>query len=92
MLNLQDLGSLENKVIAPMNDNMDEISYLDVKELYEIAYQVLPADGQETIQFNNLLKKAEMLDLAYRAQLSIKSTMRYAHIPENGSASHAIAA
>ena len=56
------------------NDNYGEISFLDVKELYDAAYDVKALCLK---RFEALMAKAEELDAAYRAQLSWLQSQKY---------------
>ena len=57
----------------PYNDNQQEISLFDVKELYDAAYDPkLRAQGRFE-EFHRLLAEAEALDDAYRMQEGLKA-------------------
>lgn len=56
------------------NDNYGEISFLDVKELYDAAYDVKSTCFK---RFEALMARAEELDAAYRAQLSWLQSQKY---------------
>ena len=58
-------------------DNGQEISLFDVKELYDAAYDEKAKARVNLKKFKTLIEKAEMLDLAYRAQLHLMSATRY---------------
>ena len=51
------------------NDNSAEISFVDVKELYDAAYAEKAKARVNLKKFRKLIEKAEMMDQAYRAQL-----------------------
>ncbi len=55
------------------NDNKDEISYFDVKELYEAAYAEKAKTRVSLKRFKALMNKARQLDNAYRVQLGLIS-------------------
>lgn len=59
------------------NDNNAEISFFDVKELYEAAYAEKAQARVSLKRFKALLSKAEQLDEAYRAQLGLAQATRY---------------
>lgn len=77
MYDVAKAGAKKARRIIAHNDNMAEISFFDVKELYEIAYAEKSADGTPSPRFNLLLKRAEKMDTAYRAQLALQTTIRY---------------
>lgn len=77
MIAIKRFDSQNTETITAHNDNMAEISFFDVKELYEIAYAEKSPDGTSSPRFDLLLKRAEKMDAAYRAQLNLKTTMRY---------------
>ncbi|HPF79028.1 MAG TPA: hypothetical protein PLF01_07010 [Alphaproteobacteria bacterium] len=77
MIAIKRFDSQTTETIIAHNDNMAEISFFDVKELYEIAYAEKSADGTPSPRFNLLLKRAEKMDTAYRAQLALQTTIRY---------------
>ncbi len=54
-----------------------DISYVDVKTLYDAAYAELDKIGGHILTFQALLSKAETLDHAYRTQLAHYSQYRY---------------
>jgi hypothetical protein len=56
---------------------IDEISWLDVKELYDAAYAE-KAEARGAIgRFRSLLAQAEGLDALYRSQLAAHSTQSW---------------
>lgn len=59
------------------NDNDAEITYFDVKELYEAAYAAKDKTEGDLGMFQALLSKAERLDQAYRAQLAVAQPFSY---------------
>lgn len=75
MLNLRKLGAQTAKTITPANDSIREISYLDVKDLYDSAYAQI--SNQSTNIFQTALNRADMLGKAYLAQLDFNEKNRY---------------
>ena len=65
------LKKLEN------NDNAQEISIFDVKELYDAAYTEKAKAKANLKRFKRLINKAEQMDVAYRAQLGLFQATRY---------------
>lgn len=59
------------------NDNLDEISLFDVKELYDAAYEEKAKARVNLKRFKALMAKAAQLDEAYRAQLSVDQAEKY---------------
>lgn len=59
------------------NDSSGEISFVDVKELYDAAYAEKAKAKVNLKRFKVLIIEAEALDLAYRAQLTDKTAFRY---------------
>jgi hypothetical protein len=59
------------------NDNQDEISFVDVKELYDAAYAEKAKAKVNLKRFKSLIAKAERMDVAYRAQLGLFQATRY---------------
>ena len=53
------------------NDNYQEISFFDVKELYDAAYDEKAKARVNLKKFKALIQKAEKLDAIYRAQLEM---------------------
>lgn len=76
MWNLIQAGS-SDQAIKPKNDNKREISFFDVKELYEKAYAYKAENMDDNARFNVLMARAQRLDKAYRVQLALKQTTRY---------------
>ncbi len=60
------------------NDNSQEISLFDVKELYDAAYDEKAKARVNLTKFKLLIKQAEKLDAAYRFQLAQSSIVRKA--------------
>jgi len=69
---------LEN--LQAHNDNIAEISFFDVKELYEAAYAAKEKTEGDLGMFQALLSEAERLDQAYRAQLAMAQPFNYTHM------------
>lgn len=59
------------------NDNLDEISFVDVKELYDAAFAEKAKARVNLKRFKTLMAKAEEMDAAYRAQLGLFQATRY---------------
>jgi hypothetical protein len=59
------------------NDNQGEISLFDVKELYDAAFAEKAKARVSLKRFKALMVKAEQMDAAYRAQLSLFQATRY---------------
>lgn len=59
------------------NDNQEEISFFDVKELYDAAMAEKEKHPISFGRYDVLLAKAEVLDEAYRAQLGLMTATRY---------------
>lgn len=59
------------------NDNGLEISFVDVKELYDAAYAEKAKARVNLKKFKKLMEKAAQLDLAYRAQLVASKPFHY---------------
>jgi hypothetical protein len=77
MWNLQLAGGTTDKNIAPENDNNGEISFFDVKDLYEKAYAFKVNNSADASEFSLLMARARQMDEAYRAQLTQKQVIRY---------------
>ena len=77
MWNLQQAGSMTDRNMAPKNDNHGEISFFDVKDLYEKAYAFQVNNSADISEFSLLMARARKMDEAYRAQLAQKQTMRH---------------
>jgi hypothetical protein len=61
-------------LIAPAGTqaNENDISFFDVKELYDAAYAEKAAARTSLSRFKALMAQAEALDTAYRAQLAAR--------------------
>jgi len=59
------------------NDNGQEISLFDVKELYDAAYDEKAKARVNLKKFKKLMEKATQLDEAYRAQLTTAQPFQY---------------
>ena len=60
------------------NDNSGEISYFDVKELYDAAFAEKNKARVNLKKFKTLMTQAEKMDAAYRVQLGLgQSTQDY---------------
>ena len=59
------------------NDNEGEISFVDVKQLYDDAYAEKAKARVNLKKFRTLMKKAIQLDTAYRVQLGLIEQARY---------------
>jgi len=59
------------------NDNQGDISFIDVKELYDTAYAEKAKARVNIKRFQVLIAKAEQLDEAYRIQLGLAVQARY---------------
>ena len=77
MLGIKKTGSKAIKVLKPKNDNNDEISLFDVKELYDAAYAEKEKARVNLKKFTALLNKAEKLDAIYRSQLLTAKPFQY---------------
>lgn len=77
MWNLIQAGSKTNKSIKPLNDNQSEISFFDVKDLYERAYAYKAENATDVARFHLLMAKAQKMDNAYRNQLELKQSVRF---------------
>ena len=64
------------KMIAK-NDNNTEISFMDVKELYDAAFAEKAKARVNIKRFKTLMAKAEQMDVAYRVQLGLLQATRY---------------
>lgn len=65
------------KKLASNNDNGQEISLFDVKELYDAAYEEKAKARVNLKKFKKLMEKATLLDEAYRAQLVTAQPFQY---------------
>lgn len=59
------------------NDNRGDISLLDVKELYDAAYEEKAKARVNLKRFKSLMNKAVQLDEAYRVQLKLSQRLKY---------------
>ncbi|MEM6812589.1 MAG: hypothetical protein AAF549_09015 [Pseudomonadota bacterium] len=59
------------------NDNQAEISFLEVKELYDAAFAEKAKARVNLKKFRSLIQKAEKLDALYRQQLALTNAARY---------------
>lgn len=59
------------------NDNQGDISFVDVKELYDTAYAEKAKARVNIKRFKALISRAEQLDDAYRVQLGLVVQARY---------------
>lgn len=62
----------------PKNDNHQQITYFDVKELYDAAYAEGAKERLDLTRFRELLVQAESMDHAYRVQLGLVHPFEYA--------------
>lgn len=62
------------------NDNQGDISFVDVKELYDEAYAEKAKARVNLKRFKALMQKAVQLDEAYRAQLGLAQQARYGEV------------
>lgn len=62
------------------NDNQGDISFVDVKELYDAAYAEKAKARVNLKRFKVLLSKATQLDEAYRVQLGLMQQARYGEV------------
>ena len=70
--NLSPLCFSAKKDEALTEARLDSISFLDVKELYEHAYEALQTNG-ECYKAKEIMAQAVKLDMLYRIQLSRSS-------------------
>jgi hypothetical protein len=68
-------GRILNKLAR--NDNRGEISFLDMKELYDAAYAEKTQARVNLKKYRSLMSKAEILDVQYRQQLALTKAARY---------------
>ncbi len=59
------------------NDNHGDISFVDVKELYDAAYDEKAKARVNLKRFKSLMSRAVQLDKAYRVQLGLIQSKRY---------------
>ena len=62
------------------NDNSKEISFFDVKEVYDAAYVEKERARVNLRRFATLLNKAEAMEAAYRAQLTKKRPYAFGRV------------
>lgn len=60
------------------NANDGEISFFDVKELYDAAYAEKAKDRVDLKKFQSLMSRAMRLDQAYRLQLATDKIVKHA--------------
>lgn len=77
MFGLKRLGKKTIKVLRAKNDNHAEISFFDVKEVYEAAYAEKEKARVNIKRFKQLMAKATLMDMAYRAQLTNARAYKY---------------
>ena len=75
MWGLREIGKRAIKVLNAKND--DEVSFVDVKALYDEAYEEKARAKVNLKRFKVLLAKAQKLDEIYRAQLAQQKTFKY---------------
>tara|TARA_B100000949_G_C14170447_1_gene403039 strand:- start:349 stop:594 length:246 start_codon:yes stop_codon:yes gene_type:complete len=71
---------IEDKKVKPLkakNDNVSEISFFDVKELYDAAYAEKAKTSVNLHKFNVLMAQAVAMDEAYREQLKTIKPFKY---------------
>ncbi len=71
MLKLNMIGRKAVKILTPNNDNQKEISFFDVKELYDAAFAEKDRIGGNLKRFARLLAQAQALEARYRAQSAL---------------------
>jgi hypothetical protein len=64
-------------LVTPAQANENEISFFDVKELYDAAFAEKDKARANIKRYNALMTQAEALDAAYRAQLTAKRSEQY---------------
>ena len=77
MFGLKKLGNQKIKIMTAKNDNNAEISFFDVKEMYDAAYAEKEKGRVNMKRFQKLMAHATLLDMAYRAQLSKQKSFKY---------------
>lgn len=77
MFGLKRLGKKTIKVLRAKNDNNAEISFFDVKEMYEAAYAEKKKARVNIKRFKKLMAKATLMDMAYRSQLTKAQPFQY---------------
>lgn len=68
------------KKLTSHNDNAQEISLFDVKELYDAAYEEKAKARVNLRKFKKLMEQATQLDLAYRTQLASTKPFQYGKV------------
>ncbi len=59
------------------NANQNRLSYMDVKSVYDAAYEQ-KAKARASLQgYQSLMRQAERLEAAYRAQIEADAAARY---------------
>lgn len=77
---MKTLKSIKGRVWAWMNGpqaNQNEISFFDVKELYDAAFAEKAKAEACMKTYESLMARAEALDIAYRAQLAAARPAAY---------------
>jgi len=80
MLNLKKIDWKALLALKAKNDNKEEISLFDVKELYDAAYEEKAKARVNLKKFHILLQKAAKLDEAYRIQLTEGQKRNYGRV------------
>lgn len=70
MKSIKNLSGLVMAMLTPGQANQNEISFFDVKALYDAAYEEKGKARANIRTFRALMAQAEALDAAYRAQLA----------------------
>jgi hypothetical protein len=71
---------VEDNTVKPLkakNDNMSEISFFDVKELYDAAYAEKAKARVHLHKFNVLMAQAVAMEAAYLEQLKTIKPFKY---------------
>jgi hypothetical protein len=68
MKTIKMVGGRIMELLYPLNEN--EISFFDVKELYDAAFAEKDKEGANAQRVAAMMTQAETLDAAYRAQLA----------------------
>lgn len=77
MYKLRKLGARAVQAVVARNDNGQNISLFDVKELYDAAYAEKAKARVSLKRFKTLIQKAEQLDALYRTQLMARQSLSY---------------
>ncbi len=80
VLGIKKIGSKAIKVLRAKNDNQGEISFVDVKELYDAAYAEKEKARVNLKRFKALLSKSTKMDVAYREQLIQAKSLQYGRV------------